>query len=332
MNSEYVVRVWDGSEEIVPEFLLALREIFPTSSPSEDWLRWKHLRNPLGPSILTFARHRTSGRVVALRFLWRHRLIVRGTGYLCFQACDTGVAAPHRRRGLFTALTQTALARGRLDGGAIVFNFPNAKSRPGYLKLGFRELPAPSLLGVLFRPLKVLLARFNTPTTGLTPKRLPPAVLKRSDLTNWPAREPPASEWSIADHYSDQRRVWRFQNHPTQRYVVANHTHHGRAVVRVNRRGGLLEAHLMEWEDESLEDSRLVLRRLARTVRDVTGADFVTILGKPSAPRVAFGEGGPVVRLPSRLSHTGLALQPEFEWVVNPSGAWRLRGRDIDTF
>ena len=59
------------------------------------------------------------------------------------RAVDTATHPDHQGRGLFTALTMHALEACRAEGVAFVFNTPNAQSRPGYLKMGWREVGRP---------------------------------------------------------------------------------------------------------------------------------------------------------------------------------------------
>ena len=102
---------------------------------------WKHERNPFGPSLAWVVED--AGRVVAVRLFmrWEFR---RGAATLrAVRAVDTATHPDHQGRGLFSALTQHALEACRTDGVAFVFNTPNAQSRPGYLKLGWREVGRP---------------------------------------------------------------------------------------------------------------------------------------------------------------------------------------------
>ena len=60
------------------------------------------------------------------------------------RAVDTATHPDHQGRGLFTALTLHALEACRAEGVAFVFNTPNDVSRPGYLKMGWREVGRPA--------------------------------------------------------------------------------------------------------------------------------------------------------------------------------------------
>ena len=99
---------------------------------------WKHERNPFGPSLAWVVER--GGRVVAVRLFMRWEFRRGGATLRAVRAVDTATHPDHQGRGLFTALTQHAVEACRTDGVAFVFNTPNEQSRPGYLKLGWREV------------------------------------------------------------------------------------------------------------------------------------------------------------------------------------------------
>ena len=54
------------------------------------------------------------------------------------RAVDTATDPEFQGRGIFTRLTLEALDELAADGVDFVFNTPNARSRPGYLKMGWQ--------------------------------------------------------------------------------------------------------------------------------------------------------------------------------------------------
>jgi GNAT superfamily N-acetyltransferase len=56
------------------------------------------------------------------------------------RAVDTATDPSAQGRGVFTQLTTHALEAVRAEGVDFVFNTPNDKSRPGYLKMGWEEV------------------------------------------------------------------------------------------------------------------------------------------------------------------------------------------------
>ena len=101
-------------------------------------LRWKHEDNPFGRSPGWVVEH--GGEVVAVRLMMRWAFLRGGRVVRAVRAVDTATRPDHQGAGLFSALTQVAVAACRADGVAFVFNTPNEQSRPGYLKLGWRDV------------------------------------------------------------------------------------------------------------------------------------------------------------------------------------------------
>ena len=108
--------------------------------PNEAFFEWKHDENPFGPSP-TWAAEDEGGALVGLRtFLrWRFRR-PDGTTINAVRAVDTATHPDWQGRGIFSRLTLGALDDLRDDGVDCVFNTPNDKSRPGYLKMGWHEV------------------------------------------------------------------------------------------------------------------------------------------------------------------------------------------------
>ncbi|MFM7687332.1 MAG: GNAT family N-acetyltransferase, partial [Actinomycetota bacterium] len=109
----------------------------------EQLFAWKHDLNAFGPSYAWVATE--GSRVVGLRMLMRWQFVRNGRILSAVRAVDTATHPDHQGRGLFTAMTLAALEQCEADGVDFVFNTPNDKSRPGYLKMGWQvvgRLPA----------------------------------------------------------------------------------------------------------------------------------------------------------------------------------------------
>jgi GNAT superfamily N-acetyltransferase len=108
--------------------------------PNEAFFAWKHDENPFGRSPAWVAEDE-SGVLVGMRtFLcWRFRR-PDGTTFTAVRAVDTATHPDWQGRGIFSRLTLSALDDLRDDGVDCVFNTPNDKSRPGYLKMGWQQV------------------------------------------------------------------------------------------------------------------------------------------------------------------------------------------------
>jgi GNAT superfamily N-acetyltransferase len=106
----------------------------PAGHRSEAFFRWKHLDNPFGRSFLIVAED--EGRMVGLRAFMRWGFAAGDRTLSAVRAVDTATHPDHQGRGIFTLLTLRALDELREDTD-LVFNTPNGKSLPGYLKMGW---------------------------------------------------------------------------------------------------------------------------------------------------------------------------------------------------
>lgn len=102
---------------------------------------WKHARNPFGRSLAWVAVEH--GQIVGYRAFLRWEFTDGARTFRAVRAVDTATDPAHQGKGIFRTLTMHALEAARADGVDFVFNTPNDKSRPGYLKMGWE------LVGVL---------------------------------------------------------------------------------------------------------------------------------------------------------------------------------------
>ncbi len=77
---------------------------------------------------------------MAFRALMRWEFVRGGVVLRAVRAVDTATDPEYQGRGLFRSLTMHGLEHVRAEGVDFVFNTPNTQSRPGYLKMGWREV------------------------------------------------------------------------------------------------------------------------------------------------------------------------------------------------
>ena len=124
----------DEDQQEVLDLLTASLGTGPAGKRTPELFRWKHLENPFGRSILVVAV--ADDRIIGLRAFMRWRFVAGDQTIEAMRAVDTATHPDYQGRGVFSELTRTALeeARARAD---LVFNTPNEKSLPGYLKMGW---------------------------------------------------------------------------------------------------------------------------------------------------------------------------------------------------
>ena len=127
----------DDDEEEVLALLARALGPGPAGARTSEFWRWKHVTNPFGRSFVLVAR--IDGAIVGVRPFMRWGFHAGGKTYTSVRAVDTATDPDHQGKGIFSKLTRAALdaLREEID---FVFNTPNDKSGPGYLKLGWSEV------------------------------------------------------------------------------------------------------------------------------------------------------------------------------------------------
>jgi GNAT superfamily N-acetyltransferase len=252
----------------------------PGGADREALFRWKHLVNPFGRSIAFVADR--GGELVGLRTFLRWRFARSGAGgeLLAARAVDTATAAEVRRRGVFSRLTTRALDAAESEGVAFVFNTPNERSLPGYLKLGWERLPDRRLRMRVRRPTKLLTAAARRDLrSGSTIE--PPAgselhpveeVLDDGGAIALLSRAVPEEGRIFTPRWEGYLR-WRYSACPLPYLaLVEGSPPAAAAIVRLRMRGSLREAVVCEAVCESGGERALgaILARLPRAA----GADL----------------------------------------------------------
>ena len=135
-EAEYSVRRF--REDDVDEFLALHERIFDPDR-GREWFAWKYEENPYVDHVPIFVAEDAEGLVGARPF-FALEMSVNGRLRLALQPGDTMVHPEHRRRGIFTRMTETAIEAYEDGEPDFFFNFPNAQSGAGYLKLGWKRV------------------------------------------------------------------------------------------------------------------------------------------------------------------------------------------------
>jgi hypothetical protein len=109
-------------------------------SHNEEWFAWKHRENPFGKSFGWIAED--DDGIAGVRLLMRWNLQCGNQQIRALRPVDTATALRARKHGIFRALTQHAIEEiSQWTEFDLVFNTPNANSRPGYSSMGWTILP-----------------------------------------------------------------------------------------------------------------------------------------------------------------------------------------------
>jgi GNAT superfamily N-acetyltransferase len=121
---------------------------------TEAFWRWKHLDNPFGPSKVILAEEK--GQLIGLRAFMQWTYRIEGKTYHGLRAVDTATHPQHQGKGIFKKLTLSLIDSCKADGDHFIFNTPNEKSKPGYLKMGWFEAGKMPLKLSINKPIQIL--------------------------------------------------------------------------------------------------------------------------------------------------------------------------------
>jgi GNAT superfamily N-acetyltransferase len=319
MADELAVR--EATDDDLPQVLELLQSSLGWV-PDEQYAafyRWKHHDNPFGRSPAWVALD--GDRIVGLRVWLRWRFRRAGRTWEAVRAVDTATHPEYQGRGIFRLLTTSSLEVLREQGVAHVFNTPNERSRPGYLKMGWVDV------GKL--PTAV---RFRSPVAAAKAlkARVPADKWSLPTEVGTPAFEVLADDHRLLDLLGslpdDRIRTDLDADVLRWRYGFAPLHYRGLSVdgavglFRLRRRGPAVECvvgHLLAPDDRRRD-------RLLSQIASVSGADQVLQLTDRPLHRGGFlplPGGGPV-----------LTWRAITETASPPLGDWDLTMGDVELF
>lgn len=255
---------------------------------------WKHDTNRFGPSPMWVATD--AGRIVAFRAFMRWEFVRGGAVLRAVRAVDTATDPDYQGRGLFRSLTMHGLDHVRAEGVDFVFNTPNSQSRPGYLKMGWREVGRLPAAVHFVGPRGAAAALRSRVPADRWSQPLSIGVV----VEDWLAATGPGDRWPVPVDVREVRTnldekflAWRFGG-PLLGYRVVDD---GDAAIicRARRRGSALELAVVAGFGPARSTDRLA----ARSARDA-GATYAIRLGQaqmssPSSYFAPLPGGGPVL-------------------------------------
>ena len=100
--------------------------------------RWKHYENPFGVSPCLVAE--SHGQIVGVRVFLRWNWQSDNRRVRAVRAVDTATHPDWRGKGVFTRLTMQLVEDVQREGVSFIYNTPNQRSMPGYLKMGWEQV------------------------------------------------------------------------------------------------------------------------------------------------------------------------------------------------
>lgn len=344
-------RLLPYSSAAIPEILKLTRATLGNDGAvrkTEAFWNWKHEENHFGPSYGLYAWSDREARAVALRVLMRWRFCnAAGENWRAVRAVDTATHQDYQRQGIFSKLTRQAIQDLQDDGVDLIYNTPNARSLPGYLKMGWQAVAKWPLYLRILRPIRMLSRYLKSKSTS-------PQALKFDDyfapeIMPWQAfaeryrRDIP----TLISNWEQQRRQtgwrtprdfnylqWRYGQHPHITYGVFALVHDGKlegfAILRPNQRNGCQEIVLTELFLKQVDSSRgkILLKRLRQQLR---GDYLVAHFAQNTVEKKLLGRAG-FFKIPTQgLVFTVKPLSPQSRDALNAT-AWDLTLGDLEIF
>jgi GNAT superfamily N-acetyltransferase len=290
----------------------------------DELFAWKHLTNPFGQSPAWVALD--GERIVGFRTFMRWRFSTPTGPVPAVRAVDTATHPDYQGRGIFSQLTQHALAELRAEGVGFVFNTPNDKSGPGYLKMGWQpvgRLPTGLLPGSVrglprIASARVPAQRWSTPNSAGAPA--PDVLADHAGVSALLAALP--AQHGIGTERTASYLQWRYGlDRLAYRAVLAgSRVEDGLVLFRTRRRGAALELSV---GDVLLpRPSAWLAARLIREALRRSGADYA--LGLRCLPQhglLPLPGQGPMLMWRALARETA----PELD-------SWRLSLGDVELF
>ena len=222
----------------------------------EAFWRWKHEQNPFGRSPVLLAFH--EGLLVGLRTFLRWTWMRGSVPVQAVRAVDTATHPAWQGRGIFRTLTLGLVEQMRDEGVSFIYNTPNEKSRPGYLKMGWRDVGNIALWARPTHPGRTALrlalgrSRRHAPAGDAPPETAPPTSL--ATLLGDGRLSPLLAAPTPADRYATCKTTaflrWRYFDIPGFTYEARwswSRDGQGAAVIyRLRDRRGLRECTIAD--------------------------------------------------------------------------------------
>jgi GNAT superfamily N-acetyltransferase len=328
----------DEDEGAVIDLLEASLGGGPAGERSREFFRWKHIDNPFGRSLMLVAE--ADDRLVGLRAFMRWRFRAGDREIRAVRAVDTATHPDYQGRGIFSRLTlqATEMLAGEAD---LVFNTPNDKSLPGYLKMGWKAVGKIPVAVRVRRPIRFIrgLPGLKEPATSAPGPavRTPIAATALSDeaaLSPLLAAAARSGDGRLATERTLPYLRWRYGSAPLLDYRALVQGDRGEptgvAIFRVRPRGRLWETTIAEVVVRP--GDRRTVRLLLHEVAAQADVDHMTCSFPSGSAQAAGARRHLFVPSPGGLTFVVNVL--EADQIPDPvvRASWALTLGDLEVF
>jgi GNAT superfamily N-acetyltransferase len=335
---EYTVRPYRDEDE--PQVLALLGHALgggPSGHRSSEFFRWKHVDNPFGPSLMLVAD--LADRVIGLRAFMRWRFRADDRVVEAVRAVDTATHPEYQGLGVFRRLTEEAL--GVLEREVdLIFNTPNEKSLPGYLKMGWETVGRIPVHVRVRRPVRFVRRVRSLGDADASGDPLPVDAPTAADVlgARREVEELLAGSSPIGDRLTTPLTHaflwWRYGSAPELDYRIVSEERGselaGFAVFRVRPRGSLRETTIADVVVRS-GDKATATRLLRRAIR-AAPVDHVTCHFARGSEADAVARRCGFVPVPAGVTFVVNPLRSAMRPDPRQLRSWRLSLGDVEVF
>jgi hypothetical protein len=279
---------------------LARHSLGWNADDDEQFFRWKHLENPFGASPMWIAC--VGDRVAGFRTFLRWEFArTDDTRLRAVRAVDTATDPEFQGRGIFTRLTLHGISELQGEGVEMIFNTPNSKSLPGYLKMGWKVIGRPrvSVMPTRLQSLWSMMGARTPASLNSIEMRVGEASQDVFNDTSAVARlfRRLPGQHGLATARSAGYLRWRYGFERLRYRVVlaGSSPENGLAVFHLRRRGRAIEATVCDVLIP--EHSKGTEYRLMREIARLTRADYLLRIDRRRMIRgfVQLPRNGPIL-------------------------------------
>jgi GNAT superfamily N-acetyltransferase len=282
------------------------RASFGRSMPAEYW-DWKYTQNPFAsadPEVIVAIE---DGKIVGARPYRLAEIWLGNEKVRAAQHGDTMVHPEHQRKGIFSQMGQFAIKYLKENGYGLSYGFANAKSRPGFLRQGYRIVAPVEVMVRAVHPQKLISHKLGNKVLGTGLGFLYDRFLN-TKLTE-PVQPSAPFRIEVFDQFSDELKEidalrdpslielvrsesylrWLFDQRPNRsyKYIMAKReeTLWGYVVINAEKeRNGLVYGYIVDYQIKNRDvacSQTLMYRALNELGK--SGCDFIImwVLGEP---------------------------------------------------
>lgn len=248
---------------------------------SKEYWQWKHIDNPFGksPVILAFENDTLVGVRAFMRWQWKSA----GQIFESVRAVDTATHPDYQGRGIFKKLTLELLDYCEREKWHFVFNTPNNNSKPGYLKMGWKEAGKLPISIPVVHPFSI----------ALNISRLKQSLIKANDNNQESYLQHPGLDEllkqnatrckdQIITSHSVNSLLWRYKNVPVAKYFTRGLQTNGKLnVLLVYRLKSSKAGNELRVTDIFMDADKykVEVRAMVKDLVKLHAADYVTVSG-----------------------------------------------------